>query len=261
MANVNFGLRTIGSNAQLFQYVDVAGVPAKRSLSYAVKPTGATIDPGITLGDLKTTDCYGATTTALTYIQETQPTIQLTFPAPSADVLGLIFGNSFATANNTPIPVPFELTATQTTFPARPSTEIGFSVAPGAIARAWTISPTGITTELVIGSDVTIGAQMQITLSQALVDAGAEVRGWVMATASTAAVMSSTAIGLVGIYLTGVDFGGRVATFSAEYCSLAFGASLAAGSDPQVTFRILPNPNSISKKGYDWVFPGKLVSC
>jgi hypothetical protein len=265
MANVEFGLRSIGTNAQFYRYEDVGGVPTKVSIGYALKPSGITLNPGVTTADVKTKDCYGATVTALTYIEEQQPTVEVTFPAASADVIGLIFGNSFEAQSNVPIVVPFEISATTTTFAARPVTEVGYYVGASnsaANARAWTIDPaTALTKELVIGSDVTIDDHMSFTISQALVDAKAEIRGWVQTNATTAGVMSSKAIGLVGMNLFGVDYAGRAVEFDAELCSLAFGATLAAGSDPQVTFRILPNPASVSKKGYDWKFIPKKVSC
>jgi len=256
------GFRTINKCFMVrYEYIGTPPVLTPRPISILVPPSEAEIDPGVSLGEIKSRNCKGQLQTEFTYKEEVQPTLRLSFDLGGPEIEQMIHGKVVKTATNVATRVLFEAQATDTTIPGRAVGEHGYQVGPTVdadTAQAYYTDPlTKLSKPLAIvasgptGDQIAIGENLAITLSTALAGTGAKIYGYVDVVQASATVMSATDMGLVGVYLSGIYHDGTVRELSARYCSLQYGSSLSADGKRQVDLRVLPDANSTSGLGWD----------
>lgn len=258
--NAILGFRTI-NKCFMTRWVTESSVLVQKPISILIPPANADIDPGIGLGEIKQRNCKGQMQTAFTYKESVDPMLKLSFDLGGPEIEQMIHGQVVASYNNVEVPVQFEFEANDTAIAGRTSGQHGYDVvaqSDGSNSMAYYVDPDtklAVPIEVVaagpVGDQMVIGNNLAITLSSALAATGYLVRGWVNATITTATAMSSTEVGLVGCYLSGIYHDGSVREFRARYCSLQYGSSLGADGKREVNLRILPDANSRSGLGWD----------
>lgn len=274
--SVTLGFRTI-TKAFIHRYV-YAGTPpvlTPRPVSLLVPPTNAEIDPGISLGEIKSRNCKGQMQTQYTYKEEVNPMLKLSFDLGTPELESLIHGQVVESGEDIVTPVLFEASADGTSVAGRTTGEHGYQVtavspseAAAGKAMAYYIDPqTKLAKQLQIvassptGDQIVIGANLALTLSSALAGTGYKIYGRVNAVVPQATVMTAKEMGLVGVFMSGIYHDGTVREFRARYCSLNFGSSLSADGKREVNLRILPDTESISGLGWDLIDVPLQMAC
>lgn len=226
-------------------------------------PSDVTVNPGLSVERIATKLASGEMATALKYVQDSQPTVNLTFDAAGPDMEQFIHGRTIATETSFESPVYFEHNVTGTTGTAVATNVYGYTVTeqvPGTDeVYVYTIDAFGSAKELTLvdyttgptgDNQIAIGPALALKLSANLV--GETIYGKVQATFATGKRMSKIALNEVSIMLVGITFrGDTVKVFAAKKCSPNFGNEIGSQPQRQCAFEILTSGPSYSGKGYD----------
>lgn len=225
-------------------------------------PSDVTLNPGLSVERIGTKLASGEMATALKYVQDSQPTVNLTFDSAGPDMEQFIHGRTIVTDTNFEAPVYFEHNVTGTTGSAVATNVYGYTVAeqsPGDDVYAYTIDSYGSAKALTLvdyttgptgDNEIAIGPALALKLSANLV--GETIYGKVPATFATGKRMSKISLKEVSIMLVGITFrGDTVKVFTAKKCSPNFGNEIGSQPQRQCAFEILTSGPSYSGKGYD----------
>ena len=276
MADAQLGFRTITRAFLTRKYFDESGILQEAAIALPLPPESAEIDPGVSLEKIKTKAIQGPTTTALTYKNETEPQLKLSFGLGGPQIEQLIHGQVVIADTSYTAPVYFEFKnkPSVVTVPARASGVLGYDVAQQdplvSNAIAYYIDPDtkmAVDLELIAfsgtpsGNQFAIGANLQIKVSSTLAATGYNVYGRVDASFPTLSRMSSEEMSQVGVTLLGVNFDGKARVFTARFCSLLYGSSLSADPKRDVNLQILPDPEDGTGTGYQIIdLPDKVAA-
>lgn len=285
MSDAKYGLRTI-SRSLISRQVEVSDglggfTKALLPIPEIVGAVSLVIDPGIGLLEIPGVNCKGEEIIELTVPKSRLPTMNIEYAVGAPEMDSLIHGKILTSQNNFVGDIYFEAVAETTSIAPRVSGQAGFTVAAqtaNSTAQVYYVDPTThLARKLTViaannGADppvpnvpeddeIIIGAALAITISPELVATGAIIRGWVPCTFTKATAISNNDVGLVGVKAMGVDFGGKMAGFSARNCSLLFGAAM--GSDPKksIKLRILPDQNDGTGLGYQMFYTNEDLVC
>lgn len=264
MADAQLGFRTI-TRAFITRYYYDAGVLKEAAIALPLPPESAEINPGVSLEKIKSRAITGPINTALTYKNETEAELRLTFGLGGPQIEQMIHGQVVVSDTSYTAPVYFEFKnkAGVTAIAAKASGVFGYDVAQQdpstSNAIAYYIDPDtkmAVDLELIAfsgtpsGNQFAVGANLAIKVSSTLAATGYNVYGRVDADFPTLSRMSSEEMSQVGVTLLGVNFDGKARVFTARYCSLLYGTSLSAEPQREVSLQILPDPDDGTGTGY-----------
>lgn len=276
MADAQLGFRTITRAFITRKYFDESGILQEAAIALPLPPESAEINPGVSLEKIKTKQIQGPTTTALTYKNETEPELRMTFGLGGPQIEQMIHGQVVVADTSYTAPVYFEFKNKPgvLTVPARAAGVFGYDVAAQdplvSNAIAYYIDPDtklAVDLELIAfsgtpsGNQFAIGANLQIKVSSTLAATGYNVYGRVDGSFPTLSRMSSEEMSQVGVTLLGVNFDGKARVFTARFCSLLYGTSLSAEPQREVSLQILPDPEDGTGTGYQIIdLPDKVAA-
>lgn len=261
MSDPILSMRTL-SRMMLVRYGLVEGVLTPYPIAIPMNPENCVLNPGLSNEELKQTSFKGETQTVLTFLSESLPELQLTFGGATPEIEAAMLNRIAATETGQQSWVYFEATATATSVPARVTGQHGFEVAlqaaESSAAIVYYIDPlTKLAKQLEVvdatptGDQIIIGASLALTLSSALVAAGANIYGWVpgVTFANSTKVGSASPV-LYGAYLEGVSFDNTVKTVTCNRLSWMPGGNIEKSPQRTLNFRVLPDSSDTTGLGY-----------
>lgn len=261
MADPIVSFRTV-SRMMLVRYGLVSGVLTPYPIAIPMNPENAVLNPGLTNGELKQTSFKGEMQTVLTFLEESNPQLELTFGGATPEIEAAMVNRIAQTETGQQSWVYFEATATATSLPGRVSGQHGHEVALQVaatslaivyyidaltkLARPLTVVDSGPT-----GDQIVIGANLALTLSPQLVAAGVNIYGWVPGvTFSNSTRVGSNSPVLYGAYLEGVCFDETVRTLTCNRMSWMPGGNFEKAPGRSLTLKVLPDASDTTGLGY-----------
>ncbi|MEH1789661.1 MAG: hypothetical protein V7L23_29925 [Nostoc sp.] len=265
-----YGLKTI-SRASLLRQLIVSGTLITIPFPVIVAPTTLTITQNEDLKELEDVSCLGENVVAFTYIQGFKPEISLEFSVGAPEIDAFIHGRILAPATNVNGFVYFESIMNSNAIAPRVTGTAGYEVVAqtaNANPEIYYIDPAtklarqvAIVTTTPTGDQITIGAHLAITLSDALAATGATIRGWIPCTFASSVIITSQLLDVVTVKAMGIDFNGNFAGFQARNCSRLPAGQIGTDPKREVKLRILPDPNDGTGLGYQMYYTTQQLAC
>lgn len=261
MADPILAIRTT-TRMFLVRYNLVGGVLTPSPIAIPMNPESVTLNPGMSNGELTQTSYKGEMQTVYTYLESSNPELDINFGAATPEIEAAMVNRIAATETTQTDWVYFEAAATATSLPARATGDFGYEVAAQVEATTEAIvyyidpltrlaKPVKVVDATPTGDEIIIGANLALTLSSALVAAGVNLYGWVPGVSFA----KSTKIGnqspvLYGAFIEGVSFNGTVNHLTCNRLSWMPAGSFDKEPKRALKFKVLPDASDTTGLGY-----------
>lgn len=245
----------------IFRQVKIDGVTVLLPIGIPASPKKVGINPGDSIEEPTELTMGGKLVPSFSYIKESKSEIGIEFDSATTEIEQLIHGNVVGAGTNVHGYVYAEFN-TASLPPARVAGQIGYSVTAQDASSKAQVSYIDLTTKLsaqitieavdatLTADEMTIGAHMAFTVSDALAAKAVEVHAWVPAVIPAAAIITAKPIGLVTVFAQGVNHDDTARLVIARNCSRLASGEISSDPGRSVKLRILPDVSDGTGLGY-----------